>query len=218
MGTRAVLILGDFTAQVGDPSGRRTPAAPVEGGGRRVRGDLRRAAASILLPRPLEVHRNSTVARAHGHGGGAAPHRPPPPSPACSSATTSQAVRERHADLADRVPLPAAPGHRLGGDPGRRRARRHRPAVQQPHGPPAPGAAGPGGPGRAHHATARGARRRAEDVEVARGTTSGSPSRRPSSSASSCRCPTSSCPLLPAHHRLAPDRVDEVVGELASGA
>ena len=40
------------------------------------------------------------------------------------------------ADLADGVPLPAAPGHRLGRDPRRRRARRHRPALQPARRPP----------------------------------------------------------------------------------
>ena len=94
------------------------------------------------------------------------------------------------ADLADGVPLPAAPGDRLGRGPRRRRARRHRPAVQPDHGPPPPGARRPGAAGRAHHAVARRPRRRAEDVEVARQLHRDRPSRRASSSASSCRSPT----------------------------
>ena len=47
---------------------------------------------------------------------------------------------------------------------------------------------------RAHHAAARGPRRRQQDVEVARQLRRASPRRRGSSSASSCRSPTSSCP------------------------
>ena len=73
--------------------------------------------------------------------------------------------------------------------------------------------AGPGAAGRAHHAAARGARRRAEDVEVARQLRRASPSRRPSSSASSCRIPDE---LMPQYFELTtgwhPDRVDEVDG------
>ena len=97
----------------------------------------------------------------------------------------SQRFRDGVADRAVRAALPAAPGHRLGRGPGRRRARRHRPAVQQPHGPPAPVRRGHGAAGRDHHAAARGPRRREEDVEVARQLRRDQRAGRPSSSASS---------------------------------
>ena len=67
-----------------------------------------------------------------------------------------------------RVPLSAGAGLRLGGAEVRRRARRHRPEVQPAGGPRA---AAPVRPGAAVHpddAAARRARRRQEDVEVAR--------------------------------------------------
>ena len=48
------------------------------------------------------------------------------------------------ADLAHGVPLPVAPGDRLGRGACRRGARRHRPAVQPHHGPPSPEAGRPG--------------------------------------------------------------------------
>ena len=93
-GHTAVLIVGDFTAQIGDPSGRSsTRPRALEGGGRRERRHLRRAGSSrVLLPENLEIRRNSewlgtmdiddvlrltSLARR---------------SPGCSSATTSPSV------------------------------------------------------------------------------------------------------------------------------
>ena len=72
---------------------------------------------------------------------------------------------------------------------------------------------------RAHHAAARGPRRRAKDVEVARQLRRASPSRRGSSSASSCRCPTSSCPGTSRSPPAGtPTAIDEVTGALADGS
>ena len=60
LGHVAVLILGDFTAQVGDPSGRSTTRPPLS------RDEVNEHARTyveqmqqILLPEPLEVRRNS---------------------------------------------------------------------------------------------------------------------------------------------------------------
>jgi tyrosyl-tRNA synthetase len=60
LGHLAVLILGDFTAQVGDPSGRSTTRPPLS------RAEVDEHARTyveqvqqILLPEPLEVRRNS---------------------------------------------------------------------------------------------------------------------------------------------------------------
>jgi tyrosyl-tRNA synthetase len=60
LGHIAVLIVGDFTAQVGDPSGRnetrkRLTAEEVKSHADRVLGGI----LSVLLPDPLEVHYNS---------------------------------------------------------------------------------------------------------------------------------------------------------------
>ncbi len=60
LGHTAVLIVGDFTAQVGDPSGksetrRRLSAAEVRGYADSVLGQF----ARILLPEPLEIRYNS---------------------------------------------------------------------------------------------------------------------------------------------------------------
>ena len=50
--------------------------------------------------------------------------------PAARARRLRQAVRRPRADLGARAAVPAAAGLRLGRDPGRRRARRHRPEVQ----------------------------------------------------------------------------------------
>lgn len=60
LGHTAVLIVGDFTAQVGDPSGksetrRRLSAAEVRGYAEAILGQFRK----ILLPEPLEIRYNS---------------------------------------------------------------------------------------------------------------------------------------------------------------
>ena len=57
---------------------------------------------------------------------------------------------------------------------------------------------------------------RAEDVEIARATSSGSPSRRPSSSASSCRSPTALIPTYLQYATAWPQaQIDATVAELA---
>jgi len=67
LGHTAVLILGDFTAQVGDPSGRSTTRPPLS------RDEVDEHARTyveqvqqILLPEPLEVRRNSEWLAAMG--------------------------------------------------------------------------------------------------------------------------------------------------------
>ena len=96
-----------------------------------------------------------------------------------------------------------------------RRARRHRPALQQPHGTDAPGTRGPRGPGRAHHADPRGPRRRAEDVEVAwqlrrdHGATGGAVRQ------GHVGAGRAHAALLRAHDRLGPGRVADVTRQSA---
>ena len=67
-----------------------------------------------------------------------------------------------------RVPLPARPGLRLGRAQGRRRARRHRPALQPQRRPRHHAGLRPRAAGRAHDAAPRGHGRRREDVEEPR--------------------------------------------------
>ena len=160
LGHVAVLIIGDFTAQVGDPTGKSSHPPS--------RSRTRRSSAT---PRP-------TSSRSARSSTSPEPSRDPPQLRAGSAPWTwrrfsrltarttvarmlerddfAEALRRRHAHLAHGVPLPAPPGLADSVEiRGRRRARRHRPALQPPHGPPSPGARRPGAAGRAHHAAAR---------------------------------------------------------------
>ena len=92
-----------------------------------------------------------------------------------------------------RAPVPGAAGLRLGGDRGRRRARRHRPDLQPAHGPrDADGvrAAAAGRPDRAAAARASTACRRCRSRSATR---SGSPSRRARCTARRCGSRTRRC-------------------------
>ena len=88
-------------------------------------------------------------------------------------------VRGQPADLGLGVPLPADAGLRLGGDQGRRRARRHRPGVQPARRPRHPARLRRGAAGGADHAADQRAERRREDERLARQLHRRSPSRRP---------------------------------------
>ena len=79
-----------------------------------------------------------------------------------------QAVRRARADLGARAALSAAPGLRLGGDPGGRRARRHRPEVQPAARARHPARVRAARAGDPDDAAADRDRRRAQDVEVVR--------------------------------------------------
>ena len=79
-----------------------------------------------------------------------------------------QALRGNAADRDARVALSAGAGLRLGRAEGRRRARRHRPEIQPAGGPRAAARLRPGAAVHPDHAAARRARRRGEDVQVAR--------------------------------------------------
>ena len=166
-------------------------------------------------PEPLEVRRNSEWLGDHGHRGRAAPQRRARPSPACSSATTSPSATPAASPISlmeflypllqgwDSVMVEA--DVELGGTDQ---------LFNILMGRHAPGAGGPGAPGRAHDAAARRASTASRRCRSRSATTSASPRRRPSSSASSCRSPTS---CMPAYFPLTtgwhPDRVDEVVGD-----
>ena len=74
LGHVAVLIIGDFTAQVGDPSGKsatrpRLTKEEVDGHA----ATYIEQVSNILLPDNLEIRRNSEWLGTHGHRGRAAP-------------------------------------------------------------------------------------------------------------------------------------------------
>ena len=223
LGHTAVLILGDFTAQVGDPSGRSVDPAP-----RSRRSEVDEHAATYVEQAPPDPARRSRSRSAATRSGSRAMDIEDVLR-LTSRATVAQML-ERD-DFANRYataqPIsvmeflyPLLQGWDSVMVRGRRRARRHRPALQHPDGAHAAGAGGPGAAGRAHHAAARGSRRRARRCRSRSATTSASPRRRRSSSASSCRCPTSSCrQYFDARHRLAarPGRRGDQ-RELADGA
>jgi tyrosyl-tRNA synthetase len=165
LGHQVMFLIGDFTSLIGDPSGRNNTRPPLT-----PRAD--RANARPTTSRPAwcstpSAPRFATTASGatrwarradptgrQVHGGAHARAR-----------RLHQAIREPHADLGARVPLPADAGLRLGGAQERSRTRRHRPEVQ-----PADGAASAAGirPGAAvhpDHAPARGSRRRREDEQ-----------------------------------------------------
>ena len=168
LGHTVVLIIGDYTARVGDPSGRSSARPDVDPAEIDRNADTYQEQAFKVLDRErTEVRRNGEwldmpmedlfrLARTV-HGGADARAR-----------RLRQALRGRPPDLDPRAALPAAPGLRLGGRALGRGARRHRPEVQR-----APRARHPAGLRRGaavgpDHADPARDRRRAEDVEVAR--------------------------------------------------
>ena len=134
LGHTAVLVVGGFTGQVGDPSGRTTTrAAQSADGRRRERAGLLRPADAGARPGPRS--RWSTTPT------GSAPMSLADMLGYTRQITVAQLLERddfarrfaaHAADQPVRVRLPAAAGHRLGRDPRRHRARRHRPDLQQP--------------------------------------------------------------------------------------
>ena len=178
LGHTVVLIVGDYTGRVGDPSGRSAQRPFVEGEEIDRNAETYQAQAFKVLDRDrTEVRRNGEwldmpmedLFRLARH------------------ATVAQVLERddfanryagRRADLDPGAALPAAPGLRLGGGRVRRRARRHRPEVQ-----PAPRARDTEGlRARAavdpHDADPARDRRRAEDVASRSATTSAWTTRR----------------------------------------
>ena len=125
-----VLIIGDYTARVGDPSGRSStrPILAGEEIDANAAPTCDQAAKILARDERLEIRHNSRVAR-HAHGG-AVPARAP---------STVAQILERD-DFARRWAAASrsrcsscstrAAGLRLGGRARRRRDRRHRPEVQ----------------------------------------------------------------------------------------
>ena len=95
-GHTAVLIVGDFTAQVGDPSGKTETRPRLSAGGGR--GYAERLLDQFWTDPRSRAHRGPVqrrVARADEHGGDPAACRRRPPSRGCSSATTSPSATPR---------------------------------------------------------------------------------------------------------------------------
>ena len=136
-GHTVVLIVGDYTARVGDPSGRSVlPAGPLGRGDRRERGaHVQEQAGKVLRADDrLEVRRNSEWLDMPMDR--RLPLARRPPSHSCWSATTSRGgwpprtSRSRCSSSSIRSSRATTPSPSR-----RRRARRHRPDLQPPHGP-----------------------------------------------------------------------------------
>ena len=169
LGHRVVFLIGDFTGMIGDPTGKSKTRPPL------TREEIERNAETykkqafkILDPVKTEVRFNSEWLGALGSEGFirlAATYN-------VARMLERREFRQRYeagpADLGPRVPVPARPGLRLGGPEGRRRARRHRPALQPQRRPRHHARLRPRAAGRPHDAAARGHGRRREDVEEPR--------------------------------------------------
>ena len=179
-GHKAVLIIGDYTARVGDPTGRNQTRKVLAG--EEIDANAKTYVAQvgkILLTDPdhLEVRYNGewlgkmglvdiiklAVAQERGAGADARGLR--------------QALcrGRRHPPARDPLPAAARVGQR--DDRRRRGDGRQRPAVQQPGRPRVPEGGGQGGAGGDRHAAAGRHRRREEDVASRWATTSASPTR-----------------------------------------
>ena len=134
LGHRVVLIVGDYTARVGDPSGRSdTRPVLTRRGDRGQRAHLPATRRFKVLdddPERYEVRRNGEWLDMRD--GGAVPRsRARRPSRSCSSATTSPSATRRGAPISMLELLyPLLQGYDSVAVRLRRRARRHRPEVQ----------------------------------------------------------------------------------------
>ncbi len=192
LGHTVVLIIGDFTALIGDPSGRNSTRPPLTAEQIDANAETYvEQAFKILDPDKTELRRNSDWL---GPLGFADLLR-------LTSRFTIARILERddfskrygsqQSHLASRVPLSGRAGVRLGRGRGRRRDRRHRPALQPARRPRAHGEARDGAAGRPDAAAARGHRRRPEDEQELRQLHRTDRRARPTCSARSCRSPTS---------------------------
>ena len=130
LGHEVVLVIGDYTARVGDPSGRSATRPALSGrGDRRQRPHVHRAGLHRARPRSQHDPLQRRMAR-HVDGGPVPPGADPHRRPTARARRLRQAVRRPRPDLGARAALPADAGLRLGRDSGRRRARRYRPEVQ----------------------------------------------------------------------------------------
>ena len=160
-GHRWCSSIGDFTAMIGDPSGKNvTRPALTARRGAGERRDLQDAGLQGAGPGADEGALQLRVARRARHRGD---------HPARCAATRvarmlerddfKKRFRESRSHLDPRVPLPAAAGLRLGGAQGGRGAGRDRPALQPARGPRADEGVRPRAPGHPDRPHPRGPRR-----------------------------------------------------------
>ena len=167
-GHQVVLIIGDFTARVGDPSGRSAQRPlPSPGGDRGQRRHLPGAGVQGARPR---AHRGPLQQRvaADGARGAARAACPDHGRPPDRARRLPEAAGRRGADRGAGAALPAAAGLRLGGGRGRRRAGGDRPEVQPALRPRHPVRLRPEAAVDPDDADPGRHRRRAEDEQVAR--------------------------------------------------
>ena len=130
LGHEVVLVIGDYTARVGDPSGRSATRPALSG--EEIDANARtftEQAYTVLDPDRSTIRFNSEwldMSMEDLFRLRADPHR----RPTARARRLRQAVRRPRSDLGARAALPADAGLRLGRDSGRRRARRYRPEVQ----------------------------------------------------------------------------------------
>ncbi len=146
----------------------RHPAGALGRRDRRQRGDLHAPGGSgAANGRAAGGAPQRRVAR-HVDGAAVRARAPSDRGPAARARRLPPALGRGRADLAARAALSRAAGLRLGGDRGRRRARRHRPDLQPAHGALDTAGLRAAAADRPHDAAPHRHRRRPEDVEVAR--------------------------------------------------
>ena len=166
LGHKVIFLIGDFTAMIGDPSGRNTTRPPltkqqIEENAQH----LLRAGQPGARSRP---HRDSLqlgMERPPGHAGPDRTRSPLYGRPDDGARRLQQAIQGGDADQRPRVPLSPDAGLRLGRVEVGPRARRHRPEVQSAGGQDAAGRVRPGTPMRHDDAVAGRPGRRREDVQ-----------------------------------------------------
>ena len=192
LGHRVVLIVGDYTARVGDPSGRSaTRPGALRRGDRRQRPHLPGAGLPRAPRRPRAARGalQRRVAR-HAHGGALPPGAHDDRRPAARARRLRQALRRARADLDPRAALSADAGLRLGRRALRRRARRHRPDLQPAARARRPARLRPARAGRADDADPARASTAWRRCRSRWATTSASPRRPRRCTGARCRCPT----------------------------
>ena len=138
-GHTVVLIIGDYTARVGDPSGRDADRPVLtDGRDRRERAHLSGAGLQDPRPRPHRAAPQQRVAR-YAERRAVRPGAPVHGRAAAGARRLHQAHGRCAADLDARAAVPGPAGLRLGRDRVRRRVRRHRPEVQPAVRPRRPG-------------------------------------------------------------------------------
>ena len=159
----AVLIIGDYTARIGDPSGRSKTRPRLDRAVIDANAETYKEQAFHILdddPARLEIRYNGEWLGAAHHGAALRDHRDHHRGAHPRARRLRQALGGASAHLHARDALPVRPGLRLGGHRGRHRARRHRSDVQPLHGPRPAGVLRPAAAGDHDHGHPAGHRRR----------------------------------------------------------